>query len=91
MAAFYGTLEGARGPSTRCGTKSSGIHAAAQSWDGSVAVDLYVGADDVTFATISVGSGSTSNPKRVLYYGPLADLLQAGRMLITDVPEEIAS
>lgn len=40
MSAFYGTIEGQRGPATRCGSLSSGIKAAAQSWDGSVVVNL---------------------------------------------------
>ena len=40
MSAFYGTLEGQRSPVTRCGSRTSGIRAAAQSWDGSVIVNL---------------------------------------------------
>lgn len=40
MSLFYGTVEGQRGPATRCGTSSSGIRAAAQSWNGSVIVRL---------------------------------------------------
>lgn len=40
MSTFYGTVEGQRGPATRCGSRSSGIRTAAQSWDGSVIVNL---------------------------------------------------
>lgn len=40
MSLFYGTLEGSRGPATRCGTRNSGIKASAQSYDGSVITSL---------------------------------------------------
>lgn len=40
MSAFYGTIEGQRGPATRCGSLGSGIKAAAQSWNGSVVIEL---------------------------------------------------
>lgn len=47
MSAFYGTIEGQRGPAIRCGSKGSGIKAAAQSWDGSVIINLrYKNYDD---------------------------------------------
>lgn len=46
MSTFYGTVEGQRGPATRCGSSISGIKAAAQSWNGSVVVNLhYEGCD----------------------------------------------
>ena len=38
MSRFYGTVQGQRGDCTRCGHSS--IRAAAQSWNGSVAVIL---------------------------------------------------
>jgi len=44
MSNFYGTLQGSRGPATRCG--HSNIRAAAQSWNGSVAVVLSYYGDD---------------------------------------------
>ena len=76
MATFYGTLQGARGEATRCGSRQSGIHAAAQSWDGSVAVTLYE-EDGETMARILAGRGSTSHPfGRTVYAGPLRDLIE---------------
>lgn len=41
MSAFYGTVEGQRGPATRCGSLDSGIRASAQSWKGSVVINLH--------------------------------------------------
>ncbi len=41
MAHFYGTLRGARGPATRCGSKGSGLEVTAASWDGSITVRLW--------------------------------------------------
>lgn len=36
MSHFYGTLQGAKGKATRCGTKSSGITTYAASWEGAI-------------------------------------------------------
>ena len=41
MSHFYGTLQGNRGPATRCGTKSSGIKVVAASWRGCITVSIY--------------------------------------------------
>lgn len=40
MSHFYGTLNGARGEATRCGSKASGLVTYAASWDGAVSVNL---------------------------------------------------
>jgi hypothetical protein len=40
MAALYGRLQGGRGEATRTGTKSSGIHATLETWEGKIYVDL---------------------------------------------------
>jgi len=76
MSEFYGALEGSRGPTTRAGTKASGIKAVAQSWEGSVATYLYKNEAGETCARITAGKGSTFNPfDRVIFSGTLADLL----------------
>lgn len=83
MSEFYGTLQGNRGPATRQGSKDSGIHAAAQSWEGSVSVRLFRHweAGDI-WCTIRAVDGSHSYPAgRTIYNGPIADLL-AGNFLI---------
>lgn len=62
MSVFYGTVQGQRGPATRCGSLSSGIIAAAQSWDGSVVVKLsYRGTcrDSDLMVDISLSTGSS--------------------------------
>lgn len=38
MSQFYGTLQGGRGLSTRCGTRTSGITTVAASWKGAIEV-----------------------------------------------------
>ena len=42
MAHFYGTIKGARGEATRCGTKNSRLTTVAASWKGAIRVTLYV-------------------------------------------------
>lgn len=41
MSHFYGTLKGARGEATRCGSKNSGLRVVAASWKGAIEVLLY--------------------------------------------------
>ena len=41
MAHFYGTLRGARGPATRCGSKGSGLEVTAASWEGCLTIRLW--------------------------------------------------
>lgn len=63
MSTFYGTVEGQRGPATRCGSRSSGIRTAAQSWNGSVIVSLcYAERDgeDVLMVGINTSDGSSA-------------------------------
>jgi len=41
MSQYYGTVEGAaRTIVTRCGTKNSGIHTIAASWDGAIETSI---------------------------------------------------
>lgn len=41
MSHFYGTLQGARGQRTACGSKGSGITVYAAGWKGAVCVRVY--------------------------------------------------
>lgn len=59
MATFYGMVEGNRGPATRVGSASSGIHTAAQSWDGSVSVKLRYYDDELM---VHVETSNSSSP-----------------------------
>jgi hypothetical protein len=76
MSHFYGSLQGSRGPATRCGSRASGIRASARSWTGSVTVDLD-DVDGVTYATIRATPGSAQGGRQ-LWRGPVADLLEPG-------------
>jgi|TARA_R110000824_G_scaffold2177_1_gene10238 hypothetical protein len=40
MSHFYGRVSGNRGSATRCGSKVSGYHTIAASWDGAIEVRL---------------------------------------------------
>lgn len=71
MSHFYGTLQGARGEATRCGTKSSGLIVKAASWQGAVSVTL-TEINGVDYATVDLihwhGAGTTKR----LYNGPIS-------------------
>ena len=58
MSEFYGQVLGNRGPASRGGSRSSGIHVSAQSWDGSVQVRLRYDMDDRLQVNVSTSSGS---------------------------------
>ena len=56
MAEFYGTLQGNRGPTTRIGTKKSGITTIAACWEGAIEVYVYNDANgDACYNVYSVG------------------------------------
>lgn len=71
MSHFYGTLQGGRGESTRCGTRSSGMTTHAAGWGGAIRVDLFE-RDGKDFYRVSIqpwkGSGGTN---LTLVEGPL--------------------
>lgn len=81
MSTFYGTIEGQRGPATRCGSRSSGIRAAAQSWDGSVIVNLnYTERDgeDILMVGINTSDGSSAYGHNIWHgsYEEFVELLE---------------
>jgi len=59
MSAFYGMIKGNRGAATRGGTKNSGYRAAAQSWDGSVAVVLDYDSEGKLQVKLEIAKGSS--------------------------------
>jgi len=71
MSHFYGVLNGSRGEATRCGTKKSGLAVTAASWSGAVSVRLYVNADGVDRARVSLVPWHGAGTSRVLYDGPV--------------------
>lgn len=58
MSEFYGQVVGNRGPASRGGSKQSGIHVSAQSWDGSVQVKLRYDMDDELQVQVSTSHRS---------------------------------
>lgn len=81
MARYYGTIQGARGPTSRLGHASSGLRVTAQSFQGDVVVEfstdgsgLHEG-DDVVNIYVRPHSGSSGNTVG-LYYGPIKKLLE---------------
>lgn len=75
MSKLYATIQSDRSEATRTSTRS--MKATAQSYDGSVSVRLAYHADGL-YCEIRAEEGSTANPHdRMIYSGPLADLLTA--------------
>lgn len=66
MSTFYGMLQGNRGAVTRGGSRSSGIKASTQSWDGSVITELSY-ENDKLMVTISTATGSSSYGSRIFH------------------------
>lgn len=60
MSALYGTLQGCRGEATRCGTKNSGIRVSAQSWNGSLIVNMDLNEEGNPVVDIDTSDMSTS-------------------------------
>lgn len=78
MSHFYGTLKGSRGEATRGGTKNSGLHVVAASWQG--AVEVYLTEDtktgqDVAHVALIQWHGRGQYPPKVLYDGPVSGAL----------------
>lgn len=83
MAHYYATIQGARGPKTATGSKNSSIKTAAQTFDGSVIVEIdHIGGVDRV--TISTAPGSSTRPHTVLWAGPLSDLMDAQGLALAD-------
>lgn len=77
MAAFYGQVKGSGSKAaTRIGTYDSGLRTSAQSYEGSVIVELTQPEDEDgnrrLMVEVSVNSGSDSRGKTV-YYGDLSE------------------
>ena len=70
MSEFYGQVIGNRGPASRGGSRASGIHVSAQSWDGSVQVKLRRDRNDELRVEVSTSHGSDMYGN-VVYCGSL--------------------
>lgn len=79
MTRLYGTITSDKGTATR--TSHHSIIAAAQSFDGSVAVTLYYVLGDA-YVDIDADNGSTATPGRSLYSGRLDELIRPAVHLV---------
>ena len=75
MSHFYSSIQGGRGEATRCGDKSNGVRATAQSFTGSVCTRMFVGDDGDDWCEIEVAEGSRRCGGKSLYRGPIKRLL----------------
>ena len=66
MSHFYGTLQGSRGRTTRCGTKTSGVQTIAAGWGGAIQVDVQVNQDGDDYYTVWLRPWQGSGGKMVL-------------------------
>lgn len=74
MSHFYSTIKGNRGTANRCGSKDSGIMAAAQSWHGSVIVRLtYNEETGCDMVDIEISDESSTHGKSV-FFGTFEEL-----------------
>lgn len=80
MSTFYGTVSGAAASkATRTGTRNSGITVSAQSWHGSLIVELDEQKDGTPVFTLYVADCSTDKASQAIqiFSGTQADLEKA--------------
>jgi len=70
MAHFQADIEGARGPASRLGTRSSGMQAVVRSWQGQVCVSLYA-RGEVDYARVTIEPHGGGNGIE-LFDGPVS-------------------
>lgn len=77
MSKLYGTLngDGRASARTRCANRQT--VAVAQSWEGSIGVQLTIDSNGSHFASIYAEEGSTSSPGRLLLRLPLSLVVNA--------------
>lgn len=54
MSHFYGYLQGTKGQTTRCGTKTSGINSHVRSWNNDVYVSIDAGQEEKDKISFSI-------------------------------------
>lgn len=74
MARFYGTIHGARGPTSRLGNTHSGLEVTAQSYQGDIVVQLFAVGDEDHVQLFARPHGNGGHGA-MLYTGPIKYLL----------------
>jgi hypothetical protein len=73
MSHFYGIVKGARGKSTRCGTRASGMETHTASWAGAVRVKAYYDKETETdMVRVELVGWPGCRTLWVLYDGPIS-------------------
>lgn len=74
MSALYCSIKGCRGEATRCGSKSSGVRASVQSWNGSLVSYMELDDNENPIITLKTSVGSSSYGNETVFRGPLEEL-----------------
>ena len=74
MSKLYGSLQGCRGEATRCGSKSSGVRASVQSWQGSLISYMDLDDNENPIITLKTSDGSSGYGSETIFTGSLEEL-----------------
>ena len=74
MSKLYCTIQGCRGEATRCGSKSSGVRASLQSWEGSLVGYMDLDDNENPIITLKTSEGSSSYGNETIFSGSLEEL-----------------
>ena len=74
MSALYCTVQGCRGEATRCGSKSSGVRASVQSWNGSLVSYMDLDDNGNPVITLKASEGSSGYGSETIFSGSLEEL-----------------
>ena len=74
MSKLYGSLQGCRGEATRCGSKSSGVRASVQSWNGSLVSYMDLDDNGNPVITLKASKGSSGYGSETIFSGSLEEL-----------------
>ena len=74
MSALYCSIKGCRGEATRCGSKSSGVRASVQSWNGSLVSYMDLDDNGNPVITLKASEGSSGYGSETIFSGSLEEL-----------------
>ena len=74
MSALYCAIQGCRGEATRCGSKSSGVRASVQSWQGSLISYMDLDDNENPIITLKTSEGSSGYGNETIFSGSLEEL-----------------
>lgn len=74
MSKLYSSIQGCRGEATRCGSKSSGVRASVQSWQGSLISYMELDDNENPVVTLKTSGGSSSYGNETIFRGSLEEL-----------------